>query len=132
MPRERCNSGSNSVSEAAPHADLRLPLESLQTRGYNPVLSLLMPQKVLCVSWDRNLSRTREMLLTSAGFEVSSASGPAEARAACANSGADLLILGYSVPQSDKREMIRAFRTTSKSPVLSMLTPPQRPLPEAD
>ena len=91
-----------------------------------------MSKQILCVSWDRNLARTREMLLASAGFEVVSALGAAEAMAACSKMTPDLLVLGYSVPQPEKRQYIQVFRKNSKSPVLSMITPPQRPLPEAD
>ncbi len=59
-----------------------------------------MNKSVLLVSWEPNLARTREMLLRSAGYSVTSAVGRAQAHSRC-RSRADLLVLGHSVPMSD-------------------------------
>jgi len=90
-----------------------------------------MNKSVLLVSWEPNLARTREMLLRSAGYSVTSAVGRAQAHSRC-RSRADLLVLGHSVPMSDKKEVIACFRQHSSGVVLSLLRSNQQKLPEAD
>ena len=85
--------------------------------------------RVLCVSWEDSLAITRILLLRQAGYRVISAVG-AEAQSCCAEN-ADLMVLGHSVPQEQKRVLIEAFRQHSAAPVLSLLRPGQRKLPEA-
>jgi CheY-like chemotaxis protein len=92
---------------------------------------VLMTKSVLVVSWEPNLARTREMLLRGAGYSVTSAVGRAQAHSQC-RSKADLLILGHSVPASEKKEVIACFRQHSTGPVLSLLRSHQQKLPEAD
>jgi hypothetical protein len=43
-----------------------------------------------------------------------------------------LLVLGHSVPPSEKKEVIACFRQHSSAPVLSLLRSHQQKLPEAD
>ena len=90
-----------------------------------------MTKSVLLVSWESNLARTREMLLRGAGYSVTSAVGRAQAHSQC-HSRADLLVLGHSVPSSEKKEVIACFRQYSNGPVLSLLRSHQQKLPEAD
>ena len=90
-----------------------------------------MTKSVLVVSWEPNLARTREMLLRDAGYSVTSAVGRAQAHSQC-RSEADLLVLGHSVPQPEKKEVIACFREHSTAPVLSLLRSHQQKLPEAD
>jgi DNA-binding response OmpR family regulator len=92
---------------------------------------LHMKNTVLLISWDRILARTREMLLIEAGYSVTSAVGRVEAELRC-SSGADLLVVGHSVPPSEKKEVIQRYRKNSIGPVLSLLRPHQTKLPEAD
>ncbi|SRR5579883_292402 len=87
-------------------------------------------KRVICISWDRFLSESRELLLKHAGYEVLSAAYENGARRAC-KQDADLLILGHSVPQEEKRWIIECFRQHSNAPVLSLLAPWQQKLPEA-
>ena len=90
-----------------------------------------MPKSVLCVSWNPSLARTRQMLLTQAGYSVLSALGEEEAALRCRDE-ADLLVLGHSVPRDKKQEVIKCFRKHSQAPILSLLRPGQDKLPEAD
>jgi CheY-like chemotaxis protein len=92
---------------------------------------VLMAKSVLVVSWEPNLTRTREMLLRGAGYSVTSALGRAQAHSQCC-SKPDLLVLGHSVPSSEKKEVIACFRQYSTGPVLSLLRSHQQKLPEAD
>lgn len=90
-----------------------------------------MAKSVLLVSWVQSLARTREMLLSSAGYAVISVLGRADAMARC-RIKADLLVLGHSVPRSEKRRVIACYRQYSSGPVLSLLRANQTKLPEAD
>jgi CheY-like chemotaxis protein len=99
--------------------------------GYFAKNGVLMTKSVLVVSWEPSLARTREMLLRGAGYSVTSAVGRAQAHSQCL-SRADLLVLGHSVPPSEKKEVIACFRQYSTGPVLSLLRSHQQKLPEAD
>jgi CheY-like chemotaxis protein len=92
---------------------------------------VLMNKSVLLVSWEQNLAKTREMLLRGAGYSVTSAVGRTQAYSRC-RSRADLLVLGHSVPMSEKKELIACFRKHSSGVVLSLLRSHQQKLPEAD
>lgn len=70
------------------------------------------------------------MLLSQAGYRVISALGPDEARSSCRDD-ADLMMLGHSVPQDEKRLLIQCFRQHSTAPVLSLLRPGQQKITEA-
>ncbi|HEY6970808.1 MAG TPA: hypothetical protein VJA94_16475 [Candidatus Angelobacter sp.] len=90
-----------------------------------------MAKSVLVVSWNPSLASTREMLLSSAGYQVISAVGRAEAASLC-RSSADLLVLGHSVPPSEKEDVIACYRQHSSGPILSLLRSHQQKLPDAD
>lgn len=90
-----------------------------------------MAKSVLLVSWNQSVARTREMLLSEAGYSVTSAVGRDQA-ASCCRSRADLLILGHSVPVSEKKQVIACFRQFSGGPVPSLLRSHEQKLPEAD
>jgi CheY-like chemotaxis protein len=88
-------------------------------------------KRVLCISWDPSLAKTREMLLHDAGYEVTSAVGQ-ESTAPVASQDVDLLVLGHSVPREQKVSLVRLFRQHSQAPILSLLAHHQQPLPEAN
>jgi DNA-binding response OmpR family regulator len=94
-------------------------------------MDISMHKSVLVVSWDQNLARTREMLLRRAGYLVTSALGRTQAASHC-RSKVDLLVLGHSVPATEKKEVIACYRQYSTGPVLSLLRSHQQKLPEAD
>jgi DNA-binding response OmpR family regulator len=79
-----------------------------------------MTPHILSVSYDESLLRTREMLLRREGYVVSSALGFTDAVECCENGKFDLFILGHSIPDKDKRELIRVFRGQCDSPVLAL------------
>lgn len=90
-----------------------------------------MGKSVLVVSWELSLATSREMLLRGEGYHVTSAVGPVQAQSQC-RSNADLLVLGHSVPSSEKKEIIACYRRYSTGSVLSLLRSDQQKLPEAD
>jgi len=87
-------------------------------------------KQVICVSWNASLAQSRELLLRSLGLNVLSALYEKQARLLCREK-ADLLILGHSVPQVEKRALIDCFREHSDAPVLSLLGPGETKLPTA-
>ena len=85
----------------------------------------------MSISYDEPLLVTREMMLTQAGFVVTSALGFTEALEKC-NRGFDLFMIGHSIPIKDKAALVAAIRKHSRSPILSIRRHGFNPLPEAD
>ncbi len=90
-----------------------------------------MAPRILSISYDQALLATRQLLLEKAGYEVTSAIGFAEALE-ISDAHFDLIIMGHSIPQKDKRAIIAELRKHGcHSPVLSLLRFGERPIPEA-
>ncbi len=87
-------------------------------------------KKIICISWNEALAKSRELLFRSLGVTVLSALYEREGRSLC-REDADLLILGHSVPREEKRLLIDCFRQHSAAPVLSLLLTGDTKLPEA-
>jgi DNA-binding response OmpR family regulator len=79
-----------------------------------------MSKRILSVSYDEPLLRTRELLLRGQGYTVSSALGFTDAVEHCKGGNFDLFILGHSIPDKDKRQLISVFHGQCKSPVLAL------------
>lgn len=75
---------------------------------------------ILSVSYDEPLLLTRGLLLEREGYKVTSAVGFNPALSQCQKGGFDLFVLGHSIPQRDKLELIHCFRKHSEAPVLSL------------
>lgn len=88
-----------------------------------------MTKRILSVSYDVNLLATREMLLAMHGYGVTSALGFSQATARCRVGGFDLFILGHSIPQDDKLELIKIFREHCMAPILSLERYGEDPVP---
>ena len=101
-----------------------------QHAGSKPVAE--EAKKVICVSWIPQLARTRELLLRSAGFEVTTVLGERDLGMLDRITTADLLILAHSVPREQKVEALTLFRRNCSAPVLSLLQPYQVKLPGVD
>jgi CheY-like chemotaxis protein len=88
--------------------------------------------RILSISYDDVLLRTRALLLESRGYEVTTAEGFAEALEHC-RSNDDLVIICHSIPRADKRLLIAELRKRGcVAPVLSILRNVVTPIPEAD
>ena len=96
-----------------------------------PFISQNMP-RILNVSYDESLLTTREALLKQAGYEVVSAQGFVESLERCKQRDFDLFILGHSIPQKDKQELVKTFRDNCSAPILSLLRNCDTPLDTAD
>ena len=79
-----------------------------------------MAKHILSVSYNQSLLKTRELLLQREGYDVTSALGFTQAVSKCQNGNFDLFILGHSIPDADKRELIRLSRLQCAAPVLAL------------
>ena len=79
-----------------------------------------MSRKILSISYQEPLLRTRHMLLEQQGYHVTSALGFTDAIALCRKGGFDPFVLGHSIPAHDKHELIRTFRASCSAPILSL------------
>ncbi len=79
-----------------------------------------MAKRILSVSYDVSLLATRKMLLEQRGFHITDALGFIQAIKHCRTGGFDLFILGHSIPETDKLELIENFRKNCPAPILSL------------
>src|SRR5437763_16755332 len=84
-----------------------------------------MAKGILSISYDPSLLLTRQLLLQRMGHEVRSAEGYAKAWDTCSEQAGrfDLIILGHSVPHSDKEAIIAHIAKACTAPVLALLRP---------
>lgn len=80
----------------------------------------LADQPILSISYDDTLLQTRHLLLQSRGHEVVSAHGFTNSMEQCAFPHWKLLIMGHSIPERDKRALMREFRKNCAAPVLAL------------
>jgi DNA-binding response OmpR family regulator len=75
--------------------------------------------RILSVSNDKSLLESREMLLREFGYEVTSAWGASESLKHC-TAKFDLLIVGHSMSNEEKRAIVTVFRAHNSAPVLAL------------
>lgn len=92
----------------------------------------LHPAKILSVSNDAILATTREMLLSTAGFQVSSALTVGQAIQLCATEEFALVVIGHSIPREQRLWLLKELRSRCTTPILAMRRPGEWPLIEAD
>lgn len=90
------------------------------------------PAKILSVANDMSLASTREMLLSSAGFQVSSALTVGQAIQLCATEEFALVVIGHSIPRDHKQWLLKELRGHCATPILALRRPGEAPLIEAD
>jgi DNA-binding response OmpR family regulator len=88
--------------------------------------------RILSVSYDETLLRTRASLLQHEGYDVISVQGFVEGLEKCKQGGFDLFILGHSIPHKDKQQLVQTFRQSCRAPVISLLRNCDAPLGSAD
>ncbi|MGH9522870.1 MAG: hypothetical protein ACRD3E_10095 [Terriglobales bacterium] len=89
--------------------------------------------RILSVSYDQTLLLTREWMLKAAGHDVVSAAGFHDAREACARPDRGLFILGHSIPERDKLDLIACFRAANPTArVIALTRAGERRLNEVD
>lgn len=79
--------------------------------------------RILSVSYDAMLLSTRQMMLESHGYTVTSAEGFVDAIRMCRGGNYDLLIIGHSIPHTDKEAIVAEMLQHCSAPVLALLRP---------
>jgi DNA-binding response OmpR family regulator len=90
------------------------------------------PARILSITYDRSLATTREMLFTSVGFQVSSASTVDQAIKLCADKKFELIVIGHSMPMEDRRLLVRELRRRCAAPLLALQRPEETPVTGVD
>lgn len=88
--------------------------------------------RILSISYNSSLLRTRQFVLESRGHKVTSALGFIAAIEHCKTADYDLAIIGHSIPDGDKEQMIKELRNVCSAPVLALTKPNEEPLKIAD
>src|SRR5689334_8685916 len=89
--------------------------------------------RILNISYDASLLKTREELLKREGFEVVSMVGYAAAVEAAKSSQYDLAIIGHSIPLEEKRKLAYELKShAERIPILSLRRHGTTPVAEAD
>jgi DNA-binding NtrC family response regulator len=89
--------------------------------------------RILNISYDASLLKTREELLKAQGLEVMSVVGFDAALEAAKKGRYNLAIIGHSIPFEDKRKLVHEIkRHKADIPILSLRRHDTSPLPEAD
>lgn len=91
-----------------------------------------MTPRILSVSYDDSLLRTREMMLLGKGYEVVSCFGIDETLRHCRKGNFDLFILGHSIPRTDKGQLVENFRRYCTAPIVSLRRNNEEVVPGAD
>jgi DNA-binding response OmpR family regulator len=88
--------------------------------------------RILSISYDKALLRTRELMLSREGFEIESAVGFSATIEACKKDQFDLVIMGHSIPPADKAAIITQLRAMCDTPILALRRPNDEPLKSAE
>ena len=80
-----------------------------------------MPAKtILSISYDDTLLQTRHLMLERSGYDVTSSFGFTNSLELCKRGHWDLIIIGHSIPDTDKRALVKQFRRNCSAPVLAL------------
>jgi DNA-binding response OmpR family regulator len=75
---------------------------------------------ILVASWDPGLADVRKAVLEKEGFQVLQAKGSTGVRDLCKTKKIDLVLIGYSLPASEKRKVWVEARKVCKTPILQL------------
>ena len=82
---------------------------------------LIQPKDtILVASWDPILADVRKTILEKEGFIVLQAKGSAGVRALCKKKKVNLVVIGYSLPPSEKRKVWVEARKVCQTPILEL------------
>ncbi|SRR5581483_216436 len=87
-----------------------------------------MAFRILSISYDATLLRTRQHLLEQKGYAVTSAEGYTEAMECCAAGDFDLVVIGHSIPHKDKEAIFKTVQKTCGAPVIALSRGSEPPL----
>jgi DNA-binding response OmpR family regulator len=79
-----------------------------------------MKKRVLSISYDDAILKTRQLILEQAGFEIVSAWGFSNAMEYCEKGDFDVVLIGHSLPPDDKTALVKVLRRHCDRPVISV------------
>jgi DNA-binding response OmpR family regulator len=88
--------------------------------------------RILSVSYDELLLRTRHLILEREGYDVVSSLSFDDSVEHCKRNDFDLLILGHSIQHSDKQQLVETFRHECPAPIISLRRLDEPPVSGAD
>ena len=91
-----------------------------------------MKKRILSISYDESILKTRHYIFEQAGFEVASAFGFSDALNQCKEGRFDVVVLGHTLPPQDKTALVSVLRDSCGCPIVSIRKPGQSRHPEAD
>ncbi len=115
-----------------PMSKHKMHFEVIKQADIAPLLQNSQRKRLLSLTYDPILARTRELLFAGAGFEVSTFLDVNKAIAACKETSFDLVLLGHSIPLAERRALVKDVHSSCGMPVLAMLRHGEPRLPEAD
>ncbi|MBZ5493052.1 MAG: hypothetical protein LAO76_19210 [Acidobacteriia bacterium] len=77
-------------------------------------------ETILVASWNPVLADLRKTILEKEGFAVLQAKGSAGVRALCKKKKVNFVLIGYSLPPSEKRKVWVEARKVCKTPILQL------------
>jgi|ERR1700719_3777116 DNA-binding response OmpR family regulator len=92
----------------------------------------MAPARILSITYDRSLAATREMLFSSVGFQVFSASTLDQAINLCRRKKFELIVIGHSIPLESRRLLVRELRRRCATPLLALHRPGETPVAGVD
>ena len=98
--------------------------------GQAPIPSA--PEKILIVTLNSTLAKTRELLFTAAGYAVAVALSFDAAVQRLESGSFDLIVIGHGIPLQQRKLLLREIRRRGATPVLGLYHPGESPLEDAD
>ena len=91
-----------------------------------------MKKRILSISYEESIMKTRQYIFEQAGFDVVSALGFSDALAQCKDGKFDVVVLGHTLPPQDKTALVSALRDKCHCPIVSIRRPGQGKHPDAE
>jgi CheY-like chemotaxis protein len=88
----------------------------------------MSPSRILSISYDPTLLSTRQQLLEHRGYTVVSAEGLVQAVQKFHDGEYDLVVMGHSIPHSDKEELLKVIKRQCPVPVIELTRGGEPPL----
>jgi len=76
--------------------------------------------RILSVSFDKSLLRTRQMMLEYKGYTVVSSATIQESIEHCREGKFDIFVIGHSIPSVDKQRLVDSFRHYCSAPIIAL------------
>lgn len=118
FPVPRTASYKRSMAQREPQFEI-IPLKKISSLVASAERISPRP-RVLSISYDESLARTRELILEAAGINVHTALDLQKAMGLFEKNRYDLVILGHSIPFKERQLIAQRLRAISSTPILAI------------